>query len=250
MMPVKCCCTKAVVPTVVFFILALGLPLPAGAQESVSGSPGVATQRTVIHFSDLAWQEALVPTTARAPKVIHSPLPGPWGRTLPGQLAWPADAQVSATIPSVVAPPLAPFSPAPTLSFAALGDDNTRIPPDTHGAAGPNHLMVTLNTQVRIQNRMGAAPSTVSLDTFWASLNNPSAFDPKVLYDPVAGRWMFTAMADAQSTTSSVLIGVSQTNDPTGMWCGTFIALTPTPATRYGLTTQAWVLTRTGSWCR
>ena len=55
MMPVKCCCTKAVVPTVVFFILALGLPLPAVAQESVSGSPGIATQRAVIDFSDLAW---------------------------------------------------------------------------------------------------------------------------------------------------------------------------------------------------
>ncbi|MCZ6731700.1 MAG: hypothetical protein O7B27_03975 [Gammaproteobacteria bacterium] len=223
MMPVKCCCSRAVFLTLILVPFALGLPLPAAAQESVSGSPGVATQRTVIDFSNLALQDILAPAPARPPKVIHPPLPGPWGRTLPGQLPGPADAQASATTPSVVAPRLAPFSPAPSSSFSALGDNNTSIPPDTHGAVGPNHLMVTLNTQVRIQDRTGVALSTVSLDTFWASLSMPPmpppvVFDPKVLYDPVANRWMFTAIADARSPASSVLIGVSQTSDPTGTW--------------------------------
>ncbi|TDJ73187.1 MAG: DUF11 domain-containing protein, partial [Proteobacteria bacterium] len=218
MLSVKCCCSRAVFLTLILVPFTLGLPLPAAAQEFVSGSPGVATQRAVIDFSELALQEALAPATARPPKVIHPPLPGPWGRTLPGQLPGPKDVQASATTPSVVAPRLAPFSPAPSSSFAALGDNNTSIPPDTHGAVGPNHLMVTLNTQARIQDRTGVALSTVSLDTFWAPLSNPNAFDPKVLYDPFAGRWMFTAMADAQSPASSVLIGVSQTDDPTGTW--------------------------------
>jgi len=203
MMPVKCCCTKAVVPTVVFFILALGLPLPAAAQESVSGSPGIAMQRAVINFSELALQDILAPAPARPPKVIHSPLPGPRARALPGRLPGPADAQALATTPSVVAPRLAPFSPAPSSSFPALGDNNSSIPPDTHGAVGPAHLMVTLNTEVRIQDRTGVALSTVSLDAFWASLMSPNVFDPKVLYDPVANRWMFTAMADAPSPTLS-----------------------------------------------
>jgi uncharacterized repeat protein (TIGR01451 family) len=103
-------------------------------------------------------------------------------------------------------------------SFQAVLDDTTAIPPDTHGAVGPNHLMTVLNTQVRIQNRAGTALSTVSMDFFWASLGNPSAFDPKILYDPYGSRWIFVAAANGSSTTSAVLIGVSQTNDPTGVW--------------------------------
>ncbi len=146
MMSIKCRCTKAVLPAFILFILTLGFPLPAPPQETVSGSPGVATQRAVINFSDLARQEALAPAIARAPKVIHSPLPAPRGRMLPGRLPEPADDQASATTPSAATARVAPLSPAPTDNFPALGDDNSAIPPDTHGAVGPNHLMVTLNT--------------------------------------------------------------------------------------------------------
>jgi hypothetical protein len=60
--------------------------------------------------------------------------------------------------------------------------------------------------------------STVSLNTFWQSVGAPSVFDPKVLYDPYARRWMFSAGADAFTSRSSVLLAVSQTSDPTGNW--------------------------------
>jgi uncharacterized repeat protein (TIGR01451 family) len=99
-----------------------------------------------------------------------------------------------------------------------LPDDNSSIPPDTHGAVGPGHLMTVLNTQVRIQRRDGAVLSTVSLDGFWASVGTPSAFDPRILYDPYGSRWIFAAAANGNSTTSAMLIGVSQTSDPTGFW--------------------------------
>jgi uncharacterized repeat protein (TIGR01451 family) len=114
----------------------------------------------------------------------------------------------------------APLSPAPASSFQALLDDTTAIPPDTHGAVGPNHLMTVLNTQVRIQDRSGGVLSTVPMDSFWASLGNPSAFDPKIFFDPYGGggRWIFVAAANGGSTASVVLIGVSQTDDPTGSW--------------------------------
>lgn len=123
---------------------------------------------------------------------------------------------LAATNPSAGGP-LSP-SPGAADNFAALGDDNTAIPPDTMGAVGPNHLMTTLNTQVRIQNRSGGVISTVSLDGFWAGLSAPLAFDPKVLYDRYAGRWYFTAMANPQSANSGVMVAVSGTNDPTGSW--------------------------------
>ena len=109
-------------------------------------------------------------------------------------------------------------SPSPVSSFLALGDDLTGIPPDTYGAVGPNHVMTTLNTQVRIQNRSGGVLSTVSLTAFWASVGNPDPFDPKVIYDSYTGRWIFAAVANGQLTTSAILIGVSATSDPTGAW--------------------------------
>ncbi len=110
------------------------------------------------------------------------------------------------------------LSPAPSSSFQALGDNGTVIPPDTQGAVGPNHLMVTLNSQVRIQDRSGAALSTISIYGFWSSLSIFQAFDPKLSYDPFNNRWIFSAGADPGASSAAILIGVSRTSDPTGMW--------------------------------
>src|SRR5712691_2805944 len=59
------------------------------------------------------------------------------------------------------------------------------------------------------------------MDGFWASLdtlNPPNALDPKIFHDPYGGRWLFVAGANCNTTTSAVLIGVSQTDVPTGLW--------------------------------
>src|ERR1700722_18472047 len=47
-------------------------------------------------------------------------------------------------------------SPIPDTTFLGEADTGTAIPPDTYGAVGPNNIMVTLNTQVRIMNKSGA----------------------------------------------------------------------------------------------
>ena len=112
-----------------------------------------------------------------------------------------------------------PFAPAAITNFLGLLDNNSVIPPDTHGAVGTNRVMVALNSQVRIQNRDGSVVSTVSLNSFWSSVGGGSgAFDPKVLYDPYNHRWIFTACDDSRSASSGILIGVSQTADPSGVW--------------------------------
>ena len=79
--------------------------------------------------------------------------------------------------PEVAIPPigttlseLSAQSPAVSASFIALGDDNTTIPPDTQGTVGPKHLMTTLNSQVRIQNKDGTVVSTLSMNVFWSSM--------------------------------------------------------------------------------
>src|SRR5258706_8833875 len=187
--------------------------LPAHAGDPQRGIAGVADRKATVNFTDLARQEARAPLAPRTPKLIHSPIPG---AKEPGDRVSPLRDDPMSAAPADAGP--VPLSPAPASSFQAVLDDNTAIPPDTHGAVGPNHLMTVLNTQVRIQNRAGAILSTVPMDSFWASVGNPNAFDPKILYDPYGGRWIFVAAANGSSTASAVLIGVSQTNDPTGIW--------------------------------
>jgi len=179
----------------VIAVLTLVTALPAHAGEPQAGIAGVAGRKATVNFTDLARQEARAPLAPRTPKVFHSPMPGP---------KEPGD-KVSRVAAQAEAGP-APLSPAPASSFLALADDTTAVPPDTQGAVGPNHLMTVLNTQVRIQSRTGVVLSTVSLDFFWASVGNPSAFDPKITYDPYGGRWIFAAGANGGAQLSGELI--------------------------------------------
>lgn len=108
---------------------------------------------------------------------------------------------------------------APVRSFNGLNDNSTSIPPDVNGTVGPNHTMVTLNTQVRIQDKSGTTISTVSLNSFWAPIGGiTSTYDPKILYDHVANRWIFVSSAEPQSNASCTLLAVSKTSDPTQGW--------------------------------
>jgi hypothetical protein len=111
-------------------------------------------------------------------------------------------------------------TPPPSASFEALLSDGSAFAPDTHGAVGPNHLMVTLNTEVRIQTRSGTEVSRVGLDDWWAAglTGIANVFDPRVVYDIYRGRWIFSANNDPLGANSSLLLAVSASSDPTGAW--------------------------------
>ncbi len=109
-------------------------------------------------------------------------------------------------------------SPMPDNDFLGLDDSGNSIPPDVHGAAGPEHLMVTLNTQVRIQDRQGSELATMTLGSFWTSLPGGGTFDPKVIYDNFEDRWIFVTCAGSEPGASRLYIGVTETSDPTGNW--------------------------------
>lgn len=186
-----------------------------GAQEDgrqqKTGSPGVAIKSQVTNLKDVAKQEMTLPPVYNEYEEVHEHPPSPGDRSVPEGV------KIVNVRPDAYASnnrSLTP-SPSPSASFQALDDNNNLIPPDTHGAVGPNHLMVTLNTQVRIQNRSGGNIVTVPLGGFWG---RSGTFDPKVLYDPYSNRWIFTTCVDAKKATSGILIGVTQTSDPTGNW--------------------------------
>ena len=112
----------------------------------------------------------------------------------------------------------APPSPPVSASFVAALDNAVSFNPDSQGAVGPNHLMVTLASEVRIQNRDGVVISTVSLDGFWGALGRSNVFDPRVLYDSAAGRWITAAVSNPATSNSLLLVAVSLSSDPTGVW--------------------------------
>ena len=144
----------------------------------------------------------LIPRMSKDPVAINSP----WAVT-------------AAESPPVV-PAAVLASPGSSTGFAALADDDTVIPPDTMGAVGLDYVVTLLNGQMRVQTRSGSVIKTTTLNAFWAFLNNPDAFDPRILYDPINNRWIATAVANAETPTSALLMAVSNTSDPTGGWSG------------------------------
>lgn len=60
---------------------------------------------------------------------------------------------------------------------------------------------------------------TVSYSAFTVPLGLPhDEFDPKVIYDPNTDRFITVCLNGFTDSTSNVIIGFSQTNDPTGAW--------------------------------
>ena len=191
---------------------AAGQDKPTPPRTGVRGEP---TARGVIDM------RAELPEWARVrhepPQAIHPPVGPPADRAgeVPAGRVPPALAPEREGVPA----PLGP-SPAITNDFGALPDNMTLIPPDTHGAVGPSHLLVTLNSQVRVSNRAGTAlVADRTLNGFWGGIAGGSGtFDPRAVYDPFANRFVVVSCDDARSATSALLLAVSQTADPTGSW--------------------------------
>ena len=92
------------------------------------------------------------------------------------------------------------------------------LPPDSQIAAGPNHLVSVVNSVVAIMSKSGNVLSTTALNSFFQSLvgNGCGCFDSRILYDQNDGRFILST--SMRSSTSAVLLAVSQTSDPTGAW--------------------------------
>lgn len=198
---------------------AIALFTQADAQEAgVVRSQGVADAKKEVDFMQIALKEAY---NKPSPKVIQF-VGNKKAREIPEMDASdmtnvkmdPFGAYTSANKASSGIP-----SPGPIENFNGLNDNGVSIPPDVNGAVGPNHIMVTLNTQVRIQDRSGNTISTVTLNSFWSPLGGiSSSYDPKILYDHVANRWIFCSSAEPQTNNSCTLLAVSKTSDPTQGW--------------------------------
>jgi hypothetical protein len=194
--------------------LLLSTSLLAQQQPVESEISGYAT----INFADLAKKELENPAVSTSPGYI------PFRPELPNGMTKDRPMTGNPVITEVNAPaanPLQPLatSPAPAKSFTGIKDDNTAIPPDVMGAAGPNHLMETLNNYYRIYAKTGSAILKVIPSTFWSALGTYEG-DPHLAYDSLTGHWIHCCIGKLASTHWAIFIAISQTSDPTGTWFG------------------------------
>ena len=101
------------------------------------------------------------------------------------------------------------------------------IPPDPSGAVGTSHVCHVVNTSITCHTKAGveAAGFPQSLANFFSTLAPENAsFDPKIIWDQYENRFVAITLVKTATTTgdaadlSRLLIGVSETADPTGNW--------------------------------
>ena len=180
------------------------------------------------------WQEMEAATALEAAGPPQPPRVKPFRPTM-AEAAYQALKAQTAQAPARQAPvaPAVPQTQAPlttTINFdgvqygTAPGQAGILIPPDTHGAVGPNHFVEITNSHIDVYQK--AAPNTrvngngngVSLSAFF-NYHTQGLFDVRVIYDPVAQRWIVSSDAFAESAAvQKFFFAVSQTADPTGTY--------------------------------
>lgn len=129
-----------------------------------------------------------------------------------------AEAPAAAVLEAAPAEPEA--APTHATNFAGISATGW-LPPDCTMATGPNHVALSVNSSIAIYNKTGGAPVLTRTLTVWFSnvIQNATIFDPKLLYDQHAGRWVLLAVAVASNPNrSAYLISVSATSNPLGPW--------------------------------
>jgi hypothetical protein len=124
-------------------------------------------------------------------------------------------------IMAMEAAPIAPSAaPSASTNFAGIPYTNW-FPPDCTMAAGPNHVLVSVNSSVAVYPKGGGGAVLQRTLTVWFSniVQGLTIFDPKVLWDQHAGRWVLLAVAVSQQPKKSLyLLSVSASADPLGLW--------------------------------
>ena len=104
------------------------------------------------------------------------------------------------------------------------------IPPDPIAAAGPAHLVNVVNVAIRFHLKDGTLTFESSLADFFAALSPDTfTFDPKVIYDQYACRFVVVTLEQLDTDAgdpvdaSRILVAVSDDDDPNGTWYMTSI---------------------------
>ncbi|MBI2418332.1 MAG: hypothetical protein HYV28_10615, partial [Ignavibacteriales bacterium] len=103
--------------------------------------------------------------------------------------------------------------------FNGIVETNS-IPPDPYIAVGPNHILSQVNTSFAISDKNGNRLKTIDATGWYQSaLSVAGPFDPKVIYDQYANRWVMVWLdQDNAAQRGTLLISVSDDENPLGAW--------------------------------
>jgi hypothetical protein len=127
---------------------------------------------------------------------------------------------------------LEPLAPGLSGAFEGINfNDNPAlsgqyyIPPDPIAAAGPGHIVAVVNSAIEWYAKSGTRQFRQSLFDFFEPLApQDDPFDPKVIYDQYAGRFLVVCLVKVDNgsndpgNVSRVLAAVSDNGDPNGNW--------------------------------
>ncbi len=128
--------------------------------------------------------------------------------------------------------PVVQLSTAPTVGMPPVGVSfegmniaqgcGGCLPPDTDGAAGPNHYVQMVNTTLAVYNKTTGAmiSGPTPINNLWTSgeclAQNDG--DPIVLYDQLADRWIISQFVSTAAPAYAECIAVSTSPDPSGTY--------------------------------
>jgi len=181
----------------------------------------IETSQRVIPFREIA-----IPQNRK--KALVEPT-GPIGSNFVKDLdAAIIDKKVEAALSKISAPVL-------QTNFQGISDEPNPagfrfIPPDPIMAAGPEHVMGAVNDRFAIFDKVGTKLVEISATEWFENVlpeldpafEEPfgGAFDPQIVYDHFADRWvMLYIAADGFNARSALLLSVSDDANPLGAWC-------------------------------
>jgi hypothetical protein len=212
-------------------------PKKATVVKAVSGKGGKGSEFTPSDPETMAMSARVREIRERRPYLTRYPIPEEDFRKLKekavkvklaiGKTPLSRDAgdktEVSAA-PARVALEEAPAEPAAAprsaSHFGGIGATGW-IPPDCTMAVGPKHVVVSVNSSIAIYNKAGGAALLQRTLTAWFAnvIQGATIFDPKLLFDQHAARWVLLAAAvSSDPQVSAYLLSVSATADPRGPW--------------------------------
>lgn len=111
-------------------------------------------------------------------------------------------------------------APTPTIIKSFKGFSGGGYPLDNHVAVSKDGQIVScINYNIAVYETDGVMRSSANLNDFTASLEaDRFRYDPKVVYDRFADRFIITMISGFNCNNSSIIVAFSQTNDASGNW--------------------------------